>query len=199
MKKAFAILFILSSFIDVHAQHEGSSQSASTFHPFVAYELGEAMFNRFQSYSGEIGVRLPNHHLLRLTHMNVRLTEKHLSSSFAGAVDGSGVKGTFWGFEAFYDVPLLWKSLYLGPSIGYYRSAYEHVTLPAELENHSMTLGAAISIRETDLFGIQGLYYTLSLPMRLSLNPIKETMLGEATIVNSTFDNNIWLFIGYEF
>lgn len=167
--------------------------------PFLAYEFGEAAFNKFQSLSGEIGVKFPNNYLLRLTHMNVNLSEKHLASSFAGAVDGSDVRGKMFGFEAFYDIPIAWKTLYISPSVGYYRNEYKHTVLDEAIENKTATIGAGISYRETNLFKVKGLYYTLSLPMRISLNPIKKTTLGETTIRNNAFDNNIWLFIGFQF
>lgn len=178
---------------------DNSSDEDSKIHPFIGYELGEAAFNSFQSISGEVGIRFQNNHLLRLTHMNVSLTEKHLSSSFAGAVDGADVEGRLFGFEAFYDFPVLSKSLYIAPSIGYYKNSYEHTILDEELKTNSATLGVGISYREMNLFNIRGLYYAVSIPMRISLNPIQETMLGETIIKNNTFENNIWLFIGYEF
>ncbi len=169
------------------------------FHPFVAYEFGEAAFNKFQSLSGEIGLRFTNNHLLRIVHMNVKLTEAHLSSSFAGAINGSGVEGSFAGLELFYDFPLVWKTVYIGPSVAYYKTEYRQIMLDEGVKNKTYTLGLGLSYRERNLFGVRGLYYTLSIPVRLSLNPIPEQSLGDATITNSTFDNNIWLFIGYEF
>ena len=167
--------------------------------PFVGYELGEAMFNAFQSISAEVGIRFPNDHMFRLTHMNVNLTEGHLSSGFAGAVDGNNVEGKFFGFEAFYDFPLFFEGFYLSPSVGYYKNKYEHLLLDESLRNNSATLGLGVSYREQNVFGLKGLYYMVSLPMRTPLNPIEETKLGETTINNNQFDNNIWLFIGYEF
>ena len=67
----------------------------------MAIELGKGAFNKFQSYSGEIDIQLSDDHLLRLVHMIVYLTEQHLSSSFAGAVDDPDVEGKFFGFEVF--------------------------------------------------------------------------------------------------
>jgi len=166
---------------------------------FLAYEFGEAAFNSFQSLSGEIGIRFPNNHMFRIVHMNVNLTEGHLSSSFAGAVDGDNVKGVFLGFEAFYDFPILVEGLYLGPSIGYYNNEYQH-TLFDEVEmNESATLGVGISFREKDIFGVNGLYYMVSIPIRIALDPSDETMLGSSIIKSNQFDNNIWLFVGFEF
>lgn len=167
--------------------------------PFIAYELGEAVFNKFQSYSGEIGIQFSNDHLLRLVHMNVHLTEQHLSSSFAGSVDGPDVEGKFFGFELFYDLPIITEGIYLGPSLGYYKSEYNHLVLTESYMKETTTIGVGISYRETDIFGVKGLYYTFSIPMRISLNATEETLLGETVINNDRFDNNIWLFIGYRF
>ena len=183
----------------IGSTQDNSVKEDQKIHLFIGYDLGEAVFNKFQSLSGEIGVRFKNNHTLRLVHMNVKLTEQHLSSSFAGAVDGPNVEGKMFGFEAFYDIPILWKSLYVAPSVGYFENGYNHIILSEELKNNSATIGAAISYRETNVFGIKGLYTTLSLPMRITLNPLKETILGETTIVNNSFDNNIWFFIGFEF
>ena len=165
----------------------------------IAYEIGEAIFNRFQSLSGEIGVRFKNQQILRLAYVNLNLTEQHLSSDFARAVNGENVKGKQLGYELFYDFPVFFKDLYVSPSIGYYHNEYEHTILKESLENSSLSIGTAISYRETNIFNTKGLYYAVSIPMRINLNPIEETNLGTATISNSTFDNNIWLFIGYQF
>lgn len=166
---------------------------------FIAYELGEAAFNKFQSLSGEIGINFPNKQSLRLTHMNVNLTEQHLSSSFAGAVDGSDVKGKLFGFELFYDFPAILDNLYLGPSLGYYNNNYEHTILNQKLRQKSVTLGVGISYQESDIFNIKGLYYRFSIPIRTHLNPSEKTNLGDSVINKNNIDNNIWLFIGYEF
>ncbi|SEB74532.1 hypothetical protein SAMN04489761_1640 [Tenacibaculum sp. MAR_2009_124] len=166
---------------------------------FAAFELGQAIVNDFKSYSGEIGVRFKNDHMIRLVHMNIKLTEAHLSSDFASAVEGDHLIGEQFGFEVFYDFPVLWKGVYLSPSLGWYRNFYEHIFLKENLEKSSATIGAAISYRETDVFGLKGLYYTISLPFRTPFNPIKETRLGEAIVKNNILDSNIFLFIGFEF
>lgn len=166
---------------------------------FVGYELGEAVFNKFQSLSGEIGVQFKNQHQLRLAHMNVNLTKEHLATAFAGAVDGPDVKGKFLGLEAFYDIPVFKNRLFLAPSIGYFKNEYNHTLLDESLTNSSLTFGGAISFTETDIFKVKGLYYRFSIPMRTPLNRIKETQLGSTIIKNNAFDNNLWLFIGYKF
>lgn len=198
LKMKLLLVLSLAFFKFCIAQEENVAQD-NRLEFFVAYEFGEAAFNKFRSLSGEIGIKLQNEHLLRLTHMNVNLTEAHLSSSFAGAVDGDDVEGKFFGFEAFYDFPILLKGLYVGPSIGYYKNEYHHILLDQNLKNNTFTLGLGISYSETNIFKIDGLYYRLSIPFRISLNPIEETVLGETTINNDTFEQNIWFFIGYEF
>lgn len=193
-------LFLLTicAFHKCYGQEE-KNLNVHQIQPFIAYELGEAAFNNFQSFSGEIGLRLKNNHILSLVHMNVNLTEKHLSSSFAGSVKGNNVRGKFYGFEAFYGFPVLVKGLYIHPSIGYYKNSYIHTYVNEYLEKESATLGVAISFIETDIFHIKGLYYKVLIPFRTSFNPIKETKLGATVIKNNWIDNNIWLFIGYEF
>ena len=190
------VSFLLSVMLSAQ---EDQTKKEEKIKKFVAYELGQAIVNDFKSYSGEIGIRFRNDHMIRLVHMNIKLTEAHLSSDFALAVDGDNLTGEQFGFEAFYDFPVLWKGLYVSPSLGWYRNSYNHMLLDESLENNSATVGAAISYRETDVLGLKGFYYTVSFPMRTPFNPIKETKLGEAIVKNNTFDSNIFLFIGYEF
>ncbi|ANQ51833.1 hypothetical protein MY04_4498 [Flammeovirga sp. MY04] len=166
---------------------------------FIAYDFGEAVFNQFRSLGGEVGVRCKNEHLLRLAYTHLYLTEKHLSSDFAKAVDGENVKGKQVGFELFYDFPVLIKSLYIAPSVGYYDHEYTHTISDEQLKQSSLTVGTAISFTETDVLKIKGLYYRVSIPIRFHFNPIEESQLGDATIKSNQFDNSIWFFIGFEF
>ncbi|MBB6461856.1 hypothetical protein [Flammeovirga kamogawensis] len=177
---------------------EDSSKSKNTKY-FIAYDFGEAAFNKFKSLGSEIGVRFKNDHLLRLAYTNLHLSEEHLSSNFAKAVDGEKVKGKQVGYEVFYDFPVFAKGLYVSPSMGYYTHEYQHTQLDEQLNNSSFTFGSAISYTETDLFKIKGLYYRFSIPLRFHLTPIEETQLGDTTINSNTFDNSICFFIGYEF
>ena len=192
------LLFLLLGIQFSFAQSPTANQSKK-IRPYIAYEFGEAAFNKFQSLSGEIGIRFPNDQMLRLTHMNVQFTEGHLSSDFAVVVKGEDVEGSFFGFEAFYDLPVFWKGFYISPSLGYYRNDYNHLILEESLTKKSFTLGAAISYREINIFGVKGLYYTLSLPLRTHTNPIKRTSLGDTIILGNRLDSNIWFFVGYEF
>lgn len=198
MKTIISTILLCFICLQTLQAQDGSTQEKKRIKVFAAYEIGEAAFNKFQSLSGEIGIRFPNNHQLRLTHMNVGLTEEHLSSGFAGAVDGDNVEGDMFGFELFYDFPV-WKGLQIAPSIGYYKNDYRHTSISATLSNKSVTLGAAISYQEVDIFKLRGLYYRFSIPMRTTLNPIEETSLGAAVIQNNHFGNNIWMFIGYQF
>lgn len=172
--------------------------------PFLAYEFGEAIFNRFQSFSGEIGLSFPNKHLIRLVHQNVQLTEAHLSSNFASIVKGDNVEGSLFGFEALYSFPLYrWKNdcqiIYISPSVGYHQNGYSHLILEEAFEKSSMTAGLELALRETDLFGIRGLYYALTIPTRIHFSSHDAFTLGDTQISSNRFDNNIWLFIGYQF
>lgn len=183
---------------ELRFMHRDSVKSKRTQF-FMAYDFGEAAFNQFRSLGGEVGVRFKNDHLLRLAHTNLHLTEKHLSSSFAIAVDGKNVKGKQFGFELFYDLPIFVKGLYIAPSAGYYENTYTHTVLNEKLEKSSFTVGTAISFTEMDLFKLKGLYYRVSVPFRFNLDPIQETKLGDTTIKSNLFDNNIWFFVGFQF
>lgn len=166
---------------------------------FIAYDFGEAAFNQFKSLGSEAGVRFKNDHFLRLAYTHLYLSEKHLSSDFAKAVDGENMKGKQVGFELFYDFPVFTKGLYIAPSVGYYDNEYTHTILKEKFEKSSFSTGAAISFTETDLFKIKGLYYRVSVPFRFNLTPIKKTKLGDTTINGNLFDNNIWFFVGFQF
>ncbi|MBB3699506.1 hypothetical protein KMW28_24725 [Flammeovirga yaeyamensis] len=166
---------------------------------FIAYDFGEAVFNQFRSLGGEVGVRFKNDHLIRLAYTHLYLTEKHLSSDFAKAVDGENVKGKQVGFELFYDFPVFIKGLYIAPSVGYYDHEYTHTISGEQLKQSSFIVGTAISFTETDVLKIKGLYYRVSIPIRFHFDPIKESQLGDAIIKSNQLDNSIWFFIGFEF
>ncbi len=198
----FLFLTIFGSSWSIAQQLQDSSKKS--IHPFIAYEFGEAIFNRFQSLSGEVGVVLPNDHMVRLVHQNLSLTEGHLSSDFAVVVKGDDVEGSLFGFEAFYGLPVVkWnhnkEMLYLSPSIGHYRNEYWHTILEERFEKSSWTAGLEISYRETNLFRVKGLYCTVSIPIRIHFSPHEEFTLGDTRILGNRLDNNIWLMIGYQF
>lgn len=197
-----AFSLILSLNVSIAQQIEDSSYKS--IRPFIAYDFGEAVFNKFQSLSGEIGVILPNYHLMRLVHQNVQLSEEHLSSDFAITVKGDNVEGSLFGFEFFYSFPIKkWKNsneiLYLSPSFGQYKNEYRHLILEERLEKSSLTTGIEISYRETNLFKIKGLYYTAAIPIRIHFSPHDSFNLGNTKILGNRLDNNIWFMIGYQF
>lgn len=139
-----------------------------------------------------------------MVHQNITLTEAHLSSDFAAAVQGDNVEGSLFGFELFYSLPVKkWKDaervLYLSPSVGYYKNEYNHTILADHFEKRSMTTGLEVSYREMNLFKIKGLYYTLAIPVRLHLDPYESFELGSTTIRGNQLDNNIWFMLGYQF
>ncbi|GAA0877163.1 hypothetical protein GCM10009119_01310 [Algoriphagus jejuensis] len=175
-----------------------STQNKKTKY-FIAYDFGEAMFNQFKSLGFEVGVRFKNDHLLRLSYTNLYLSEKHLSTDFAKAVDGENVTGKQVGVELFYDFPVITKGLYIAPSVGYYDNEYTHTILNEKLEKSSFTIGTAISFTETEFFKVKGLYYRLSVPLRFNLDPIIETKLGDTTVNSNLIDNSIWFFVGFQF
>lgn len=197
IKNSITLVLVFLSFFAYTQQN--SEKENQKIRPFIAYELGQAVFNDFKSYSGEIGIRFRNNHILRLSHMNIKMSETHLSSDFAVVVDGDNVEGKQFGFEAFYDFPVFWKGFHLSPSLGWYKNEYNHTILDENIIKKSLTIGLAISYREVNIFGVKGLYYTLSFPMRTPFKPIKRTKLGNTIIKNNTFDSNIFFFVGFEF
>lgn len=174
----------------------GEEKSRTEF--FIAYDLGEMAFNQFQNFAGEVGCSLPNKSLLRFVYMNVKLTEEHLSSEFAQAVEGADVEGLFLGYELFYSYPV-YNNFYAGLSIGYYENSYQHMLVDEEVTHQSPSIGVEFSYRKRKLFGIKGLYYDFTIPIRYYLNPLEELTLGDTIIGDHIIENNIWFFIGYTF
>ena len=171
---------------------------------YIGYDLGEMAFNRFQNFSGEIGVKFKNEHTIRFVYQNVKLTEEHLSSDFANAVDGENVSGLWNGYELLYDIPIYpFKSgnslVYGGLSVGYHENLYQHTILNESVEHKTGTVGFDIGFRETNIFKVKGLYINLQIPFRYNFNRLEETKLGETTVNESVFGQTISFFVGYEF
>lgn len=166
---------------------------------FAAYETLEMAMNNFQNFAGEVGYRFDQKNQMRLTIMEVKLTERHLSSGWeAAAVDGSDVEGYFQGYEVFYD-RFIFKHLYVSASLGYYHDTYEHTKSDERLANKTFTMGTGIGFTTSNLFGVKHLYLNFSIPVRYYFNPIEETMMGETTIRPHVVVSNIWLFLGFKF
>lgn len=177
---------------------QGYAENRSELGIFVAYDLGEMIFNKFQNFAGELGCFLPDRSLIRFVHMNVKLSEEHLSSDFAQAVHGSDVEGHFLGYELFYSYPV-YHNFYVGVSVGYYENSYWHLKLEEEIKHQSPSIGMQLSYRRPGLLGIDGLYYDFTIPIRYYLFPMEEKPLGDTIISDHIIENNIWFFIGYTF
>jgi hypothetical protein len=171
---------------------------------FAGYDFGEMAFNKFQNFAGEIGLKFKNDHMIRFTYMNVKLTEQHLSSSFAGSVDGDNVKGLWNGYELLYDIPIVrFKKmngfLYGGLSAGYHKNSYHHTILNESLEHETATVGFDVGYRETNIFKIKGLYFNFQIPFHYNFKTLEETKLGDTTINKAVFEQSLSFFVGYEF
>jgi hypothetical protein len=111
---------------------------------FVGYETLEMAMNRFRNFAGEVGYRFGPRYQIRMSVMEVDLTERHLSSSWeSAAVDGPGVEGYFRGYELHAD-RFLKGNWYIGGNVGYYADTYEHVQLPDRVDNETLTVGFGI-------------------------------------------------------
>ena len=171
---------------------------------YIGYDLGEMALNRFQNFAGEVGLKFKNDHTIRFVYLNVKLTEQHLSSNFAGAVDGENVSGHWNGYELLYDIPLYrFKGgngfVYGGLSAGYHKNAYQHTILNESLKHTTGTAGFDIGYRETNVFSIKGLYINFQIPFRYYFNTLEESQLGESTINKTVVEQTISFFVGYTF
>lgn len=165
---------------------------------FVAYELGEMAFNDFKNFAGEVGYNFDNGRSLRLSYMNVALTEQHLSSSSVAAVDGDNVEGLWQGFDIYYDYPIPYN-FFISPSIGYHDTEYSHVLLDESVRHRTATLGLAFSYLGDDVLGIDELYWRFTVTVNRRLDPFDDTMLGDSTVTGGSWDYYPQLFIGYVF
>ncbi|MCI0555590.1 MAG: hypothetical protein L0287_31990 [Anaerolineae bacterium] len=166
---------------------------------FGAYETLEMAMNNFKYFAGEIGYRFNQKNQMRMTILEVKLTERHLSSGWeAAAVDGNDVEGYFRGYEINFD-RFFSKHWYVSANLGYRSDEYNHTLLDESLENKTMTIGTGIGYTRNHLFGIKHFYLNFSMPVRYCFNHLDETKLGETTIRPHIVVNNIWLFLGYKF
>jgi len=168
---------------------------------FIGYETLEMTMNKFQNFAGEVGYRFNSRNQIRFMIGEVKLTERHLSSSWeAAAVDGENVEGYFRIYELYYDRYFgKKKNFYYSGSIAYVRDQYKHLISSNEIDSQTATVGFAVGYRKEHLFGVKHLYLNASLPFRFYFNDIPETQWGETVVVEHKFVNNIWFFIGYHF
>ena len=142
--KILIICFILLFSVNVFAQTYEKGI-------FIGYETLEMAMNNFQYFAGEIGYRFNAENQLRLTIMEVKMTERHLSNKYeAVAVEGKNVKGYFRGYEVHYDWFFL-SPVYVSANIGYYNNTYEHTILDEKVRNETLTLGSGLGYRRSNL------------------------------------------------
>ena len=182
---------LLSSLLMLSSQAHGSSA-------FVGYEFGQMAFNDFQHFAGEVGYSFDNKSSIRLAFLNVALTERHLSSSEAGAVDGENIEGLWRGAGLLYDIPIA-TNFYFSPSIGHYDSEYSHTILNESIRKKSTTAGVGLTYRKHGLFGVNNLYWRFSLSYRHYFNPIPRTTLGESVVTGGSGEITPAIFVGYRF
>ena len=203
MKKIliFLVLFMIGTKTNFAQEAATIDQKTKIF---LGYDLGEMAFNRFQNFAGELGVKFNNNHSLRIVYLNIKLTEEHLSSDFASAVDGDHVEGHWQGIDVLYDLPIFQfkggeKFIYAGLSAGYHDNFYQHEILDESVSHKTTTIGFDIGYRESNVLKIKGLYFNLQIPFRYNFNKLEETKLGDTTVNKSVFGQSISFFIGYEF
>jgi len=79
------------------------SESGRKNRIFFGYELNEMSMNKFQNFNFEGGFTLKENQTIRITLTDVMLTERHLASDEAKAVDGHGIVGRFRNYSIYYD------------------------------------------------------------------------------------------------
>jgi hypothetical protein len=179
------------------AEAARGQSSAKGLH--VGYETLEMAMNEFGHFAGEVGYRFGPAYQIRLTIMEVNLTERHLSSPWeAAAIDGKNVEGYLRGYELHID-RFIARRWYVSGNVGYYEDTYSHTELDESLKSRTLTVGSGVGYTRADLFGIRGLYVNVNIPVRYYLNKIEETRWGDTTVRPHVVVNNIWLFVGYQF
>lgn len=164
----------------------------------VGYEFGEMILNEFKHFAGELSYSFENEHALRMAVFNVALSERHLSSNEASAVEGDNVEGLWHGVDLYYDYPLT-ENIFVSPSIGYHRNKYTHTVLGTSVSNSTGTAGFALSYLGEDVLGIEKLHWRFSLTFNHSFNEQEEEVLGESIVQGESFAFVPLIFVGYEF
>jgi len=164
----------------------------------AAYELTEMGMNGFRNFAGELGYRFGARHRVRLSVMEVDVSERDLAGWWSAAVDGKGVEGYLRGYEVHGD-RFFKGGWYVSLNAGYYANTFEHVTLPERLSNETLTAGLGIGYSRSRLFGVEHLSINFTNPIRYYFHPIEETPLGSATVRTHKIVPNTWLFVGYAF
>lgn len=165
---------------------------------FVSYEISEMAMNNFRHFAGEAGFRFDQRRQVRLTVMEVAVTERDLAGWWSAAVDGEGVEGYLRVYEISAD-RFVRGNWYLGVNAGYAANEFRLVTGPDRIRNETVTAGMAVGYSRANAFGVQPLHINLTMPVRVYFNGIAETRLGTATVRAHKVVPNTWLFIGYHF
>lgn len=188
-----ALLLLLFTSVSYASDYEGD-------HFFLGYELFEMSMNNFKNYAGEVGYRFDRKNELRLSFMDVILTERHLSNSYeAHATNNNGnVKGHFQAYELNYD-RFFSEHWYFMANLGWFHDYFQNIITDESLENKTITIGSGLGYKYENLFGVSHLYANLSYPVRYYLHPIHRTWLGNTLIMEHIIVDNLWLFIGYAF
>ncbi|MCL4821066.1 MAG: hypothetical protein KJ067_18165 [Vicinamibacteria bacterium] len=165
---------------------------------FVAYELTEMAMNGFRNFAGEVGFRFGPRSQVRLSVMEVRVSERDLAGWWSAAVDGPGVEGYLRAYEVEAD-RFFKGNWYAGLNAGFVANRFSHVRLPERLSHRTATAGVTLGYSRAGLFGWRRLHLDVAMPMRLYLDGIAETRLGDATVRAHKIVPNTWVFVGYRF
>lgn len=184
-----ACLLSLATPLPVYSSERGA---------FAAYEITEMGMNNFRHFAGEVGFRFGPKHQLRLSVMEVAVTERDLAGWWSAAVDGKGVRGYLRGYELHAD-RFFHGHWYVSANAGYYANEFRHITLPQRIWNETLTAGVGIGYTKPNLFGIEHLHLDFTMPIRYYFDGIEETKLGSATVNVHKVVPNSWVFIGYRF
>lgn len=165
---------------------------------FVAYEITEMSINGFRHFAGELGFRFGARHQVRVSIMEVDVSERDLAGWWSASVDGRGVEGYFRAYELNAD-RFFAGNWYVSGNAGYIANEFRHVTLPDRLKNETLTAGVGVGYSRSNLFGVKRLHLNVAMPVRIYFDGIEETRLGDATVRVHRIVPNTWIFIGYQF
>lgn len=164
----------------------------------LAYEVTEMSVNRFRNFAGELRYRFGDRHQVRLSVMEVDVSERDLAGWWSASVRGEGVKGYFRAYELHAD-RFFKGNWYVSANAGYIANKFERVTLDDRLQNRTPTAGVGVGYARSNLFGVKGLSINFTNPVRYYFHEIKETRLGSATVRAHKLVPNTWLFVGFKF
>jgi len=148
---------------------------------FAGYDFGQMAFNDFKNFSGELGVRFNNKHAMRLSYLNIALTERHLSSNESSAVEGNYVEGLWHEVDIYYDYPV-WNNFFMSPFVGYHDTTYTHLLVAESVTNTTALAGLAFLYMGDDVLGIDDLYWRAAATFYHRFEPLEKTRLGDSVV-----------------